>query len=178
MSPNPVEPIRPGKPVKPIPGKPIREPLPTPRTTYWRAALNFRIDHRHFEREETTTALSERPRGGGYFISALSSQETSVILYLDLCLPPNVTIKRIEFPYKTEGNNSIDEIYLTIYGDGSYAAISINNANLRSSSGSTFRSEEIHSAFDGAAILRLKTSLRGHGDSTSIQNVKIIVEEG
>ena len=179
MSPRPIEPDRPGKPVKPIPGKPIPKPIPARRISIWRSAVNFRVRHNHYQSEDLSQFLLEQYNHNGYFISTLSSKEPDVELYLDLCLPPKVIIKRIDFPYQTEGNNSIEEISLSIVGEeGSYSAISISNANLKSSSGSTFRSEEIHARTDGAVVLNIKTSLRGHGNATSIRYIRVIVEEG
>jgi hypothetical protein len=174
--PRPVEP-RPGEPIRtPVPGEPIRTPLPKPLITYWRSACNFQIEHRHYTTEQTSNFLKESPRALGYSISTLSSKSVDLDMYLDLCLPPNVTIKRISFPYETEGNNQITEINLSILGEGSYSAFT-ETIPLKSSTTKTYQSPELTVNVPGAAILTLKVALRGQGDTVFVGIVKITTQE-
>jgi len=91
--------------------------------------------------------------------------------------PPNVTIKRISFPYETEGNNQITEINLSIHSsEGSYSAFT-ETIPLKSSMTKTYTSPDLTVNVPGAAILTVKVALRGHGDIIFIGIVKIITQE-
>ena len=165
---------RPGDPIERIPGGPGGPQLPPRPISIWRSACNFRVEHYHYESEDTTHALKEKPQGGTYMIGVLSNNPTDVDIYMDLCLPPNSTIKRVNFYYKTDGECKISEVNLTIFGDGSYSAFT--DTNLSSPTKVKFISRDLNVNFAGAAVLSLNLALKGHGNYIHIDQVQIVIE--
>lgn len=162
---------RPGDPIERVPGGPTLPPRPI---TIWRSACNFRAEHYHYQTEQTTNALKEKPTGASYIITTLSNDPTDVEICMDLCLPPNSTIKRVSFYYKTEGDCKISELNLTIHGDGAYSAFT--DTNLSSPTKVKYHSPDLNVNIAGAAVLTLNLALRGHGNIISINPVQIVIE--